>query len=185
MKREMKGIVVVGAVKALRRWLRGQTPEPELGLSPEARLLLRSREILPSSWYPYGAYLELMTVAHEEMLGGDDEAFREFVAAGTPIVYGGAHRILIHDGDPGRTLRQVGSLWKTCHSFGDPRAEVADGKAIVHFEEVEGMTRLEGLVNAAWVAGAVEMAGGADVRWSWLEEPWAGGAELRVLYRWR
>ncbi len=182
--RQMKGVVVVGVVKYLRLWSRRQ-PGRALRLSEAAHQLLEGTPIVPSGWYDYEAYLELMRAVHEEVFRGRDDALIGFVTAGVPDVYQGPHRHLVRTGEPDRTLRDLEALWSTCHSFGKPRADVGTTDATVCFAGVDGMTRLEGLVNAGWVGGVIEFAGARDLQWEWLTEPWYGAPDLKVAYRWR
>jgi hypothetical protein len=152
-------------------------------MSDSADALLR-RQILPSSWYPYDDSLELMEAIRVNVLEGSLDAVSDLAASGAPIVYGGAHRALVSEGDPVKTIETIGSLWGACHDFGRATAQVGESEASIRIADALPMGELEGHINLGWIRGILEVAGAHALQAGFGERPWLGAKELLLHYRW-
>ena len=182
----MKGVVVAGVVRFIRKRQRSGALPEKLDLGEGAEHLL-TIPIVPSAWCDYSAYLELMELVYSRVLGRDLEALAGFSAAGAPVVYGGAHRSLIEQGRPERTIRNVKVHWRICHDFGRAVSEVGQSEALVHIHDALPMSEVEGTINAGWIGGILSAAGANHVQREILESPWTaeGNDRLTIRYRWR
>jgi len=182
--RHMKGVVVEPVVRYVRKCIKAGTISNLVDLGDRARGLLEGAPIVPSTWYDYDAYFELMHTIFTQPLRGDLEALAGFSAAGAKLVYCGVHSSLIQPGRPLETIRNVRTQWKICHDFGRAESERGDHEAIVHVRDAVPMSEIEGYINAGWIGGILASAGANGVRRNLVARPWQAGEVLTIHYSW-
>ncbi len=182
----MRGLIVVGMVRALRKWMRqtGATTIP--GLAPGDLALLKEARVEDEPWYPYPQYLRLMAVSFELLCGGDWTKLREFCSLGVGSVYATGYQRLLYRGDPARTLAAVSVLWRSCHDFGSAAAQTDATGTTIHVLEYPDVEELDGNVNAGWFLGMARCAGAEVTRLELRRSPWLGqGDEQEIRLEWR
>ena len=180
----MKGLVVDGVVRALRRWARDQpADDPWEGLLPADKDLLNGPAIMPNGWYPYEQHMRLMEFVLRHLLNGHSGALRDFCAQGTRYAYTGPHKRLIKPGRPADTMRGIKYLWGACHDFAELAPEVESDRARIAITKLGPVGPLEGEINAGWISGILQQANAKDVRAEVVS--WDPEGSMVLEFRWR
>jgi uncharacterized protein (TIGR02265 family) len=112
--RKIKGTLVVGMVKTVRRDKSGAIMSR---LGEDAQELCRSR-ILPVGWYPLEPYQDLFNTVVDVMAGGDMEVVRQWGRAYAEEVVKTIYRSAIVPDDPIGSLSKYETLFNHFYSFG-------------------------------------------------------------------
>jgi uncharacterized protein (TIGR02265 family) len=112
--RQIKGTLVVGMVKTVRRDKSGTILER---LGEAERNLCRS-QILPAMWYPFETYKKLFNAVVEVVAGGDLELVRQWGRVYSEEVVSTVYRSAIVPGDPIACLAKYEALFGNFYSFG-------------------------------------------------------------------
>lgn len=176
--RRVKGTDVAGPVRLLRKMRqRGEHP----ALSADAAALVAQR-ILPASWYPMETFRELLGVVHRQWFDGNDRGALEIGRIGAKETLAGLQAPYVADGDPVRTLAALERIWRAHYDFGRVWTEIEPTAAMFRLAGYPDMPRWHGLIIAGWVVGAIEMAGGRDVRIELRGGPWLAPDEPLAAY---
>lgn len=120
---KVKGTVVIETIKYLRAHRERALPL----LSPTLSPYLEGR-ILPTSWHAEADYFPLLRASVLLAGGSDDslESWQRVARAGSPTYFEGPYQALVQRGDPERSLRNFGSLWRLRHDTGEVTVEILE-----------------------------------------------------------
>ena len=177
----MRGIVVIGMVRALRKWMKHTGATSIEGLAPEDMALLTDRRVTPEPWYPYDQYLRLMQASFDLLCRGDWTTLREYCSKGVAPVYELGYTPLLYVGDPERTMQAVSVLWRSCHSFGSAQARSDSTGTTIHVIGYPDVGELDGNVNAGWFLGMARCAGATVTKVEIRCRPWAREGDEQVV----
>ena len=179
--RQAKGVNLIGVVKLLRG-ARKKKPVVRR-LSPAAQLALDSF-ILPTSWYAFEVFEELLLATHEEVYGGTDETARELGRAYSRMMFQGAHKAYVHPGEPGRSLVGFERVWSSIFNFAGLTVKTGPGQALVQFSGYPATSRTHGQILVGVTEELLRLAGAGDIKVEVLAAPWLGTGEMRFDMRW-
>lgn len=126
---KVKGTIMTQVVKYLRsRREEGRAAVPDrLGHYLQAR-------ILATSWYPEEDYIDLMRGVVAILPPGPNPGISGFEHASRDTAdayFEGPYSVLVRQGQPGATLKNLESLWRLRHDTGHMKIVVEGNKALV------------------------------------------------------
>jgi uncharacterized protein (TIGR02265 family) len=153
------------------RYLRSRGPEAEdrilRRMSGEDRATLRGM-LLPSSWYAEDLLLRLeMTIAAILARGDRAALFADMgrFSAETNLGPNGVQRPYLRPGDPHFLLRNVPRMYTSQHSAGQRTYEqTGERSAVIRSLETGSPVAEDCLTAVGWLARAIELSGGREVR---------------------
>lgn len=115
---KVKGTIMIEVVKYLRSYR-----EEARRIVPKHLQPYLDGRILATSWHPEEDYLDLMRAVVELFPANDDSpeitSFEAASRASSAAYFEGPYRSLVRRGDPARTLRSLGALWRLRHDTGE------------------------------------------------------------------
>jgi hypothetical protein len=176
--RHAKGTNLIELIKALKAHRRTR---PIDGLSPAAQELLDTR-ILLSDWYPHEAFLELLQVLYEQLLGRSAERALQVGVAGSITALQGPYKAYIREGDPTGSVLAMRHIWRAFFDFGDLKAALdPDGAVRFVLTGYLDVPPVHAAMITAWTVGAARLAGSKKAKVVIVEAPWNGAD--RLVYR--
>lgn len=174
-QRRTKGTSLIQLVKLLRDLRHKRS----LRLSPAGAALLEER-ILPSGWYSYTVFAELMQVAYEQLLGSSEESAMQMGLLAATSALSGPHGAFVLKGDPAATVLALRHLWRAANDFAALDA-VSEGPNAVVFTLTgfPDLMPVHGVMTASWAVAAAQLAGSPRARCEILERPWSGAPRFR------
>ena len=173
--RRTKGTSVIQLVKMLRD-LRHKRA---LRIPPAGAALLEER-ILPSEWYSYAAFAQLMQVAYEQLLGSSEENAMQMGLVAANAALAGPHGAFILKGDPAATVLALRHLWRAANDYGALDATSEGSNAVVFtLTGFPDVMPVHAAMIASWAVAAAQIAGSPRSRCEILERPWTGASRLR------
>jgi hypothetical protein len=153
-------------------------------LKPEARDILFGR-LLPSGWYPYGAYVEALKIVVERHLGGNIQRAAEIGAYDLEASLNTVYRALYRIGTPSFIIRMSAHLWRSYFNVGRMVIEKAGrGFATARIEDFlphEEVCCWD--IQGAMIRG-LELSGASSVEGTHTECPLKGDAVMRYEANW-
>lgn len=177
----IKGTAMLNTVKTLRA-----SRERAREILPDALHHYLDQRVLVSEWYPESDQLELLRALSKIIPEQETDPW-EFMGRYTAQRdLAGVYRHLYQPGDPVRTLKAGGVLWKTYHDTG--RCEVAfDGPSSAQVELRDyGLPSAEmcGILSG-WYGELVRMSGGLEVEVAHGACRTRGDRSCRWTVKWR
>jgi hypothetical protein len=164
MSGRVKGTIMVEVVKYLRSY------------KEEARKLIPSHlqhyldgRILATSWHPEEDYLELMRAVVELFPRTDATpeitSFEAASRASSGAYFEGPYKSLVRRGDPARTLKSLGALWRLRHDTGEFEVVPASGhRASVLLRDYALVARESCELVQGTIWGMLHHSGGRDIQ---------------------
>lgn len=174
--RRAKGTNLIELVKTLRVARKSR----ELTFPSMASEALLEERILHSGWYSHEAFVELLQVAYEHLLGGNEaNAYRMGLVSGRTQLLG-VHKLYVITQDPAATLLAMRHSWRSMFSFGTLTNEL-EGSDSVLFTLLgyQDLTPVHGAMILGWCAAAGQLAGAPAAEARALERPWEGARHYR------
>lgn len=180
--RQAKGVNLLGLAKVLRHLKLVQTLP---GLQPEDRTLLGGL-VMPGAWYPFDAFARVLSVTHQHVGQGKDQAAREMGRAHAAAMLNGPHAAYLHPGDVARTLTSLARIWPNYFNFGALEFTPQSTRAMhLSVQDYDDMGRAHGtLMVQGWMVRSIELAGGTSVQVKIERAPWLGSGNLRASLMW-
>lgn len=179
--RHIKGASFIELVKLLKVYRR-RHPLDELR---EATVAFMGQRILPSAWYPYEIFIELLETAYRRLLDSSEENALQMGIAGGQVALSTLHKAYIAAGDCAGSVLAMRHMWRAQCDFGDLRAELEDGGRAVRFTltDYPDMPAVHGMTTVGWGVAAARLGGARDAACEVFEKPWEGAPRLSYAIR--
>jgi hypothetical protein len=153
-------------------------------LDDDVAKLLEERVII-TAWYPFEDFLKLLTVAHQRLGDGSDEAACKMGDMAASEMLLGVHKSFLSAGDPARTLTALERVWGRYFDFGTLTVHAETSGARVIISGYEDMPRVHGNLLIGWARTAVSLSG-AELNVPVMRQaPWEGDPLFEVWSSWK
>lgn len=172
--RQVKGTLVVGMVKRVRRDKTGGL----LSRLGEAEQALCQSQILPVGWYPFETYRNVFDTVVDAVAGGEMEVVRQWGRAYAEEVVSTIYRSAIVAGDPIASLAKYETLFGHFYSFGTLEVErVGPREALLHIRDFDPDWEPAYHLIRGWLEQTLVLGGARNPRVEFESRSWQGDPE--------
>ena len=132
-------------------------------LRPETRALIEAN-ILPSSWYPFSAFIDLSETIDRTLGNGDHKLCYELGRFACDENLPTLYKIFFRISDPQHIIRRAAAAWRVNYDQGGISVVREDDHLVVLRMEVPAPQRAHCLSVLAWIVRAGELSGAKDVK---------------------
>lgn len=160
------GVSILGLVKFIKKTLEGNSIEDFLRLldSKEDRQIFGKR-ILPTEWYPYQTYINLLTLLDNKFGKGDLNFARELGKMSADNDLKGIYRAFLKIGPTKFIMKRFSHMWNGYFDTGnlvvEPMGENKDHVRLSSFPEIQ---KIHCKTVEGWIERFRELGGAKGVR---------------------
>ncbi|MFQ5458167.1 MAG: hypothetical protein ACE5FC_06935 [Myxococcota bacterium] len=153
-------------------------------LKPASREIF-SRHLLPSAWYPYFAYAEVLDIVVRRFYGGKIESAREVGANDLEASLNSVYRMLYKAGSPAFIIRMSSLLWRAYFNTGRMVVEESGrGFARVRIEAFTPPAKAVCWDIFGSLCRGLELSGATAIHAAHTDCPLKGDAAMRYEATW-
>jgi len=171
-------ILLVKLLRAARKAGRLQQIDHDVAKLLEERVII-------TAWYPFEHFLKLLTLAHQRLADGSDEAARKMGDMAASEMLLGVHKSFLTPDDPARTLTTLERVWGRYFDFGTLTVHPEMSGARVIIAGYEDMVRTHGNLLVGWARTAISLSGAEMNVAAVRRAPWEGDPLFEVWTSWK
>jgi uncharacterized protein (TIGR02265 family) len=177
----VKGTMLLGLVKTVRAD-RTNTYDPYL--SDLDRDFI-SRQVLPSSWYPFEEYKKTFSAVIDVLTKGDMELVRKMGQAYGADIVSNVYKNLVIEGNPMESLKKYRIVFNMFFDFGEAEFEaVSENSGRLSIRKFDPEFEAFYYIFMGWVEECLELSGAKNPRGRSTSRSWADDPETTIEFSW-
>ncbi len=157
----VSGVPILGIVRFIKKNLKGKNIEDFLRLieDKEDREIFQ-RRIMPTEWYPYRTYINLLTLMDKHFGKGDLSHAHEMGRTAADVDLKGIYKVFLRLGPTNFFLKRIMSMWKGYYDTGKIEVlETGGSKIYIKLSDFNGIKRIHCLTVEGWIERFIELCG--------------------------
>ena len=162
----VSGVPILGIVKFIKKNLKGESIDDLLRMleDQEDREVLQKR-VLPTEWYPYRTYVNLLKLVDKHFGRGDLSFAREMGRMAADSDLTGIYRAFLKLGPTKFLMKRVMNMWKGYYDSGKIELiEVEEKKAHVKVSDFQDIKKVHCKSIEGWIERFLELGGAKGVQ---------------------
>jgi len=163
---QVKGIAILGLVKYVKKNLKDKGIEDFLGmLEDEDDRVIFQKRLLPTEWYPYKTFVNLLTLADKYFGKGDMSFAREQGRLNADADLAGVYKAFVKVGPTKFFVKRVMNIWKSYYDSGNLELiDVGEKKWHIRFSDFPEVKRIHCRNIEGWIERFLELCGAKGVK---------------------
>jgi len=130
-----------------------------------AHATLMKEKLLASKWYPYQMFVSLLRATDDIFGRGDNTFLMDLGSLSAKEGLSSFYKFFIRAGKPKATLERLGKVWSSYFDFGTMSLQKSEeGHAVLKLTDWSDPRKEFCWASMGWLKGAIELAGGQNVR---------------------
>ncbi len=161
------GVAALGLVKFIKRRLKEKNQNLGdflLKLDREEDRQIFSKRILPTEWYPYPTFVNVLALVVKEFGGGDVLYSRRMGRTAADDDLRGVYKAFLKITPSKMLIKRFMNMWNSYYDVGKfELLDFGNGKAHIRLSEFPGVQRVHCLNVEGWMERFLELCGGKNI----------------------